>query len=107
MFLTNKRPCALVLISDGTDRLPDATEFVVPVDTTGSVVHVPRAAWVVRLEGGRPVVADGTRIAETAILPEASGRKENPFICISRLFAGYLSSVNAVFGCPCPVTIVH
>lgn len=66
-------------------------------------VHDPRVVRAVRIEGGRPVEAAGTRTAEIAIVPAASGGKED---AVAVAVASDQCSVHPILCGPSPGAIV-
>ena len=60
-------------LRDGTDREPEVTVIVAPVDIGGKEVHVPRVARVVRTGGRGPVEAIGTGTNEIGAVLLAGG----------------------------------
>ena len=57
--------------------MPAVTVVEVPAYIAGTEVHEPREARSARIEGRRPVAAAGAYIAETGVVPAASGGEED------------------------------
>lgn len=82
--------------------MPEATVGVVaPAYIAGIEVQVPREARIFRIEGRRPVVAAGAHIAETGVVPEASGGEEDTVAVGGR----HQPSVYSVLRSPRPSTV--
>ena len=66
-----------LFLPDGTDGETITTISVATVDTAGIEVDVPRSVRVTRMEGRRPVEAEGLLKKDTVRVPVTRGRKEN------------------------------
>ena len=95
-------PCR-PLFCDWTDREPVVAVAVAPEDTAGTEEDGPRVVRVARMEGRRPVVADGPGIEKARVVPVACGWKEDGLAVGAR----DESSVYSVLGCPGPGAFVY
>lgn len=86
--------------------MPTVTVVAVwlPGHIAGIEVEAPRAERVVRIERRRPVVADGTRIAEIRVDPATGSRKEYT-VPVGRFNQHTVDSAAIVVRYPSPGTL--